>query len=81
MNLFEYYKNNPTLFTWTIIIFIACAVIGIASIFIRKWIRNKRMEKPLIIHATEKDYQFSEAETDIEDSPDAIEIYDDEDNK
>ncbi len=79
MNLFEYYKNNPNLFMWTIIIFLVCACIGIASICIRKWLRKKRMEKPLIIHPTEKDYQFSEAETDAEESPDAIEIYDDED--
>lgn len=78
MNLFEYYKNNPTLFTWTIIIFLVCAVIGVASIFIRKWLRKKRMEKPLIIEATEKDYQFSEAENDGEEPADAIEIYDDE---
>ncbi len=81
MNLFEYYKNNPTLFMWTIIIFIVCAVIGIVSICIRKWIRNKKMENPLVLKASDFNYQPSDNETDGEEPADAIEIYDDEDNK
>ena len=63
MNLFEYYKNNPSLTTWSIIILLACLAVGVAAVYLHRWLKNKQPEKPLEEEAQQQDTKPIEEQT------------------
>lgn len=44
-SLFEYYKTYSELTIWTIIIFAVCLAVGVAAVFLRKWLVAKQEQK------------------------------------